>query len=418
MAEAIATMQHNRRPLFTLYGTTLVSVTGNAMAAIAIPWFVLQTTGSAAQTGITAFFTVMPIVIGMFFGGALVDRIGYKRVSVGADLVSGAATLLIPLLYYTTGLAFWQLLALVFIGNLFDSPGRSARSAMLPELSAAAGIDLDRSNGLMESISRATGMIGAPVAGLLVATLGVAGVLLIDAVTFFISAVGTQALIPASLVEAEHHEKTPYLDDLRAGFQFVRTDSLIITIIAVVMVTNMIDAAMGAVTLPVYAQTMFGAEQGALAQGLMIGAFGAAALVGSLLYSGSGRIFSRRWLFTLGFMVVGLRFLVFAAFPSLGVLMVAMLVNGLLAGPINPIIGTAMYQRIPREMRARVFGLLSAGVLVATPIGGLLAGFLTQQSGLRETLLIYAAIYIVATGSLLFNRSVRQLDGAKEAAEL
>ena len=306
-ARPIAT---TRRPLFTLYGTTLVSVTGTAMAAIAVPWFVLQTTGSAAQTGITAFFTLVPIVIGMFFGGALVDRIGSKRASVGADLVSGTAMLLIPILYYTVGLAFWQLLVLVFIGNLFDAPGRSARSSMLPELSDAAGIEIDRSNGLMESISRATSMIGAPVAGLLVATLGVAGVLLIDAISFFVSAIGTQLLIPARLVQAERREKTRYVDDLRAGFRFVRDDRLIVTLILVVMVTNMIDVAMGAVTLPVYVQTLFGQEKGAVYQGLIVGAFGAAALTGALLYSWIGRRFPRRWVLIVGFVQVGLRFLV------------------------------------------------------------------------------------------------------------
>jgi MFS family permease len=79
-------------------------------------------------------------------------------------------------------------------------------------------------------------------------------------------------------------------------------------------------------------------------------------------------------------------------------------------GPINPIIGAALYERIPREMRARVFGLISAGVLVATPLGGLLAGFLAQQAGLRETLLIYTVIYTIATGSPLFNPSVRELN--------
>jgi hypothetical protein len=50
---------------------------------------VLQTTGSATQTGITGFFTILPVVLAGFFGGALVDRIGYKPTSIVADLASG-----------------------------------------------------------------------------------------------------------------------------------------------------------------------------------------------------------------------------------------------------------------------------------------------------------------------------------------
>lgn len=67
------------------------------MAAIAIPWFVLQTTGSTAQTGIAAFFSITPIVLAMFFGGTVVDRVGYKRVSVLADLTSSVTMMWVTL---------------------------------------------------------------------------------------------------------------------------------------------------------------------------------------------------------------------------------------------------------------------------------------------------------------------------------
>ena len=84
--------------------------------------------------------------------------------------------------------------------------------------------------------------------------------------------------------------------------------------------------------------------------------------------------------------------------------------RGFFTGPINPVIGAALYERIPRDLRARVFSLLSAGVMVATPIGGLIAGYLTQIAGLQGTLLIYAAVYLAATGSLVVNPAVREMD--------
>ena len=107
----------NRVPLYSLFTTSLISVTGDVMAALAVPWFVLQTTGSPTQTGIASAFAIMPIVLAMIFGGTLVDRIGYKRVSVLADLASGITMLMIPLLHLTIGLEFWQLLVLVFASS-------------------------------------------------------------------------------------------------------------------------------------------------------------------------------------------------------------------------------------------------------------------------------------------------------------
>ena len=119
----------NNIPIYSLFTANAISLVGNVLSAIAIPWFVLQTTGSATRTGITGFFNILPVVLAGFFGGTLVDRLGYKRTSIIADLASGITVALIPLLYFTVGLEFWQLMVLVFFGALLDSPGSTARSA-------------------------------------------------------------------------------------------------------------------------------------------------------------------------------------------------------------------------------------------------------------------------------------------------
>src|SRR6266508_4583462 len=124
-----STVKKNSLPIYSLFTANAISLVGNVLSAIAIPWFVLQTTGSATQTGITGFFTVLPVVLAGFFGGTLVDRLGYKRTSIISDLASGVTTTLIPLLYFTIGLEFWQLMVLVFLGALLDAPGSTARSA-------------------------------------------------------------------------------------------------------------------------------------------------------------------------------------------------------------------------------------------------------------------------------------------------
>ena len=94
-----------RIPILSLFAANAISNTGNVLATIAIPWFVLQTTGSAAQTGITGFFTILPVVVAGFLGGALIDRLGYKPTSIIADLASGVTVALIPLLQSATSTA-------------------------------------------------------------------------------------------------------------------------------------------------------------------------------------------------------------------------------------------------------------------------------------------------------------------------
>ena len=100
-------MKRTSLPLYFLFAANAISMVGNVLANIAIPWFVLQTTGSAVQTGITGFFTILPVVIAGLLGGALIDRLGYKRTSIIADLASGFTVALIPIFYFTIGLPFW-----------------------------------------------------------------------------------------------------------------------------------------------------------------------------------------------------------------------------------------------------------------------------------------------------------------------
>ena len=123
-----------RAPLYALYVADVVSLAGNAVAQLAIPWFVLTTTGSAALTALAVFLNFLPLVIGGFFGGVIVDRLGFRTTSVVADVASAAAVAAIPLLHSTVGIELWQLMTLVFLGALLDAPGATARAALIPDL--------------------------------------------------------------------------------------------------------------------------------------------------------------------------------------------------------------------------------------------------------------------------------------------
>ena len=93
-----------RAPLYALYAADTISLSGNAVAQIAIPWYVLTTTGSATLTALVVFFNFLPIVLAAFFGGVVVDRLGFRATSVVADLASSAAVAAIPLLAATVGI--------------------------------------------------------------------------------------------------------------------------------------------------------------------------------------------------------------------------------------------------------------------------------------------------------------------------
>jgi len=399
----------NRLPLLALFSANAISLTGNVLTLIAVPWFVLQTTGSAAKTGLTAFFAALAVVVAGFLGGPVVDRLGYKRASVVADITSGTAVALVPLLYATAGLAFWQLLALVFFGNLCDAPGTTARTALVPDVAHAAGMPLERATASVQAIQRGARLLGAPLAGVLIAALGPSRVLWVDAATFATSAliVGVTApAMPATPAMIAERGARGYLADLLEGFRVIGRDRLIRAIVLTVLVTNFLDAPLFSVIMPVYAKRTFGS---ALALGLMAAADGGGALVGAVLFSVVGPRLPRRATFIGAFVLVGLPFWALAALPPLPVALLALFVTGLAAGPINPIIYTVAYERIPEAARGRVLGTLTAGAFVAIPLGALLAGYALQGLGIRVTVAGVAACYLVVTLSLLVNSAIREM---------
>lgn len=278
-------MSRSRLPLAALLAANTISITGSRITQLAIPWFVLQTTGSVAKTGLAGFFALLPVVILSALGGVIVDRLGLRRASVVSDLASGLSVLLVPVLFHTVGLPFAALLALVFAGGLLDAPGQTARDTMLPELVERAGTTLERSTSLFDGVFRAGNMLGAPLAGVLIAVLGPANVLIVDAATFAVSALLVRAFVPAPA--ARTHEEAPggYLTQLREGYAFLWRAPLIRAIVVMVLVTNMLDAAMGGVLMPVYADRVL---DSVVALGLMSGAMGIFALAGTLVFAWIG----------------------------------------------------------------------------------------------------------------------------------
>ncbi|MFN2526504.1 MAG: MFS transporter [Actinomycetota bacterium] len=395
-----------RVPLYSLFGANAISMTGNSMAQVAIPWFVLLTTGSAAKTGLTAAMNFLPVVLANFFGGAFVDRLGPRRASIVADVASALPVAAIPLLHTIGGIEFWQLLILVFLGALLDAPGRTARAALLPDAVHEAAWRMERATGAFAVVDRSSRLIGAPLAGLGIAIIGAANVLWVDAASFLLSATLIAIGRHPSRAEGEPRERVGYLHEIRQGFRFVRKDRVIATMIFTATITNLFDAADG-VLIPVFAKRVYG---NALSLGWILGAVSAGAALGALTYSIVGHRYSRRVVFGLGFILFSLWHLFFATFPPLWLAVVIVGLSGFGAGPINPVIDTIAYERIPREMRGRVLGVMMATAWLAMPLGSLVGGLAVAALGLRTTLLIIGICYLTTTVLVTFAPGMREME--------
>ncbi len=398
-------------PLVALLTANVVSTVGNIFTTISVPWFVLETTGSPTMTGIAGAVTALSFVAS-FFGGTFVDRIGFKRVAVGGDLASGIAVALVPLLYHLVGLEFWQLLALVFLRALFNTPGNTARLGLLPDLITLASADKDRVNGIYQATLNGATLIGTALTGILIALVGTSNMLWLDAASFLVSATLVSLAVPRSPRPLPTAERPSYWCELGEGLQFLLRDRLLWGMSVLAALVNFIGAALFAVILPVYAREVYGTS---VSLGALFAGASAGTLIGSVCYTGIALRLSRYRLFMIGVVLLSAVFWLLAPFPSLFLAVAAISLRGIATGLIGPIFGVVQQERVPFTLRGRVFGTSQALGTLAVPLGTLLAGYGIGLVGLRGALIGMGAFTLVAALWAVTNQALREMNAIKAA---
>lgn len=406
----------DRRGLAGLLAAVGISAGGTRMSLLALPWFVLTTTGSPTLTGLVATVELTPYVVVQALGGPAVDRLGAWRTAVGCDVAAGLLVGLIPALHVLGMLTTPELLSFVALAGALRGAGDAGREVLLPGVGEHAGTPLERSAGLFDAVNRGAGLIGAPLAGVLIGLTNAVNVLAIDAASFLASALLVAVFVPRSAQPAappEPDEPLGYVAALREGFAFLRGDRLLLGIGAMVLVTNLLDQANSAVLTPVWARDV---AHSPVALGLISGTFGLGAVLGNAVITWLGPRLPRRWTYAVGFLVTGgPRMLTLALAGTVSPVLAVNLLAGLGAGGLNPILGAAQYRRIPRHLQVRVMGAVNAAAWAGMPIGGLLAGASVESLGLRATLVVGAAAYFVTTLSPFVFPAWRGMDEPVEA---
>ncbi|MGW2867647.1 MFS transporter [Kitasatospora sp. NPDC001225] len=426
------------RPLAGVLTAMAVSVTGTRVSAIALPWFVLATTGSATMTGLVAFAEMAPYVAVKALTGPLVDRLGPRVVSWTTDAVSAVAAGLVPLLHAQGLLPFWVLLVMVAVIGAMRGPGDLAKSVMVPEAADHARVPMERATGLSGVTERLASTIGPAVGGGLVALMGPLAGLAINAVTFALGsliiavalprgmgrpAVPVTAADPAVAASADpsadpavdasvdasgEEQPAGYWRMFREGFTFLRSEPLLLTVIVMIGITNLIDAGFITVLVPVWARE---SGNGPAAIGLLAASMGATAVVGSLIAAAVASRLPRRTVFFTGFLLCGApRFLVLALGAPMWLVITVFAIGGFGSGFLNPILGAVLFERVPRHLLGRVHALGDSLAWAGIPLGGLVAGAAVATVGLIPSLIAAGALYFATTTLAGLRPEWREMD--------
>ena len=398
------------RSLLTLLASETVSVTGSQMTWVALPWFVLTTTHSPGKMTLVLLSESLGLILFGLPGGSLLEKLGSRRTMILADGVRAPLTLVIPVLYWSGGLSFGLLLALVFAIGALSTPYFAAQRSIVPELVGEDEVLVGKANVFLQSAQRVTMLLGPATAGVLIALLDAPSVIVIDAATYVVSMLLVAAFVrPQKAVPVEHEERARFFD----GIRYVVRDPLLRGWMVAFVVGDAAWMAFFA-AVPVLVVSDYGSNPRIV--GWIFAAFGVGAVLGN---TAAFRLQERKeGLAIIATLVYGQALPLWAlvvhipAVAMMGVLFVSGIFNGL----VNPSIHALLTLSSPPAIRARVMSALATVFMLSTPLGLAFAGPVLSTSGAHPVLVSFAAIQTAAM-ALISVLSIRALS-ARRAATL
>jgi Transmembrane secretion effector len=401
---APAPKQHPlRNPGFRLlWAGNTVSWTGDQFYLVALPWLILQLTGSSIVLGTITMMAAIPRAALMLLGGAVTDRISPRRIMI---LTACARTVLVAAvsgLIWIHMLQLWQLYILALCFGIADAFAGPAAQAYLPSL--VAPDQLPAANAVSQSSIQVATLIAPGPAGLLIKAFGVAWAFFIDAISFLFI-IGALWRLPDPPRAAPNGPRRNFLGSILDGLNYVKSDVALASLILVIAVLNFAITGPANIGIAVIAKEKFGTP---LTFGLLMSAVAAGGLTGTLL-AGLTKHRKRGRLLLIVNAANGI------CLSSIGLLKQA----PLLAGVLFLMSGTAAFlnvqliawfqQRIERPMLGRVMSVLMFASIGLMPFSLAAAGVAVKWS-LPGTFIIAGIMVLVVTLGAAAQRPVREID--------
>jgi MFS family permease len=407
-----------RKSLYGLVAAYLVSEAGTAMSAVAIPWLVLVTTGSAAATGIVGFAQMAPYVTLQAMAGPVVDRVGLRRTFLIGNSIAAVIMCAIPALHAAGRLNLAALAGLVAVAGAIRGVADCATSPLVPMTADLGSVPYERATGIYSGANRTALLVGMPAAGALIAAIGASGVVLIDGVSFAAGVLILAIFVPASVGRPDRPASAmslrSYAAELGEGLRFLRAHRLLLALAVSAALTNLLDQALTSVLLPVWAHDRV---HRAIAIGLVGGVLGVGLLGGVLAATWLGPRLPRRMTYAVSQLIsASPPFFALAAWASLAPVLPVVLACGIAGGVLNPISGAVMYERIPARLQARVLGAIKGTAWLGIPFGSLFGGLLAQATGLTDALVTSGSLMLLVTLAPFVFPSWRGLDRQPQPA--
>ena len=372
-----------------------MSSLANSMVLLLIPWLVLTNRDSPAEAGLVIAVATTPAVAVTILAGALADRIGARRVSIGSDALSAISVLLFPIVLWSGSSNLLVFIALATLGATFDPAGFTARKTLIPNVASKAQMSVPGLNSIHEAVFGSAFVLGPAATGLLIANFGLIPPFFVATAMFVLAALLLVLLPVTSTVMTPTQRELGILHDLKDGVRALWQDKLLSWMTLSIIVLAGVYLPVEGVLLPTY----FEGQDLPQVFGLILTALGAGATVGALLFASIYKALSARTIFTLCLLASGAIVFAMSSLPQAGLFIALGGLLGLAWGPMQPLLNTLVQTRIRPGLQGRVFGIQVAFFSIAPPLGYLVAGVATEGFGVGQVF-VFIAVTLLAVGAL------------------
>jgi MFS family permease len=394
------------RSLASLLVAELVSLTGSSMTFVALPWFVLITTGSTARMGWVLAAELVPVGLLGIPAGGLIGRLGAKVTMNVSDAARVPLMTAIPVLHWTGHLSFPVLLGLVFLIGCFLAPYYASSRLVLPEVVGEDEQLVAQGSAFVQAANQLTQLGGPVLGGLLIAWISAPGVLLIDACTYAFSFVVILVFVRAGKRVAPDDSARGVF----AGLRYLARDRLLGPTLAAASILNLVAQGLIA-TLPVLVVRRYGAD--AKIVGFLFAAFGGGALIGSVVAAQIVRKVPLMRLAAVGILAMALPLWALAISMPWWFVIVVLAAFGLCAPLVNAPMIAVLTVRTPEALRPKVMTAVMTISGVVGPLGFLAAAQSLQYVSLTIVFLVVAVGFTV--GAVAFSTAVTRGEAASIA---
>jgi len=278
-----------------------VSRFGDAIDSIAFLWMVYEMTGSTLMMGTVMAVNAAPAVLFGMMAGVLVDRMNKRKVMITTDLVRGFNTALIAFLYIWDMINIWHLYVFTFINSFcetFSSPARASAMQVLVDKKHYLTV-----NSLRQASTAMAEIAGTAIAAVVMGYLGIGAAILIDSVTFFISAfTAIMARIELSINKTIPLNIRQFYCEFTEGLTVIKSNVVLLVSLTMACLVNLLLAPFN-VLVPGYSDKILMAGEKGMS--LIMMSFTVGMVTGSLIIGHIGHKFKKSTLVITGFIGLG-----------------------------------------------------------------------------------------------------------------